>query len=121
MVRMICKSVVFFFFFNDTATTEIYTLSLHDALPISLTLKEMTGAAQVEALALGRIDVGLVRPLPEPFAGLASCVMREDLALALPHEHPLAARRRPALRDLEGEPFIMYSPDGPYKIGRAHV
>ena len=27
---------VFFFFFNDTATTEIYTLSLHDALPIWL-------------------------------------------------------------------------------------
>src|SRR2546425_8188141 len=27
--------MVFFFFFNDTATTEIYTLSLHDALPIS--------------------------------------------------------------------------------------
>jgi len=26
--------VVLFFFFNDTATTEIYTLSLHDALPI---------------------------------------------------------------------------------------
>src|SRR2546430_16857502 len=25
---------VYFFFFNDTATTEIYTLSLHDALPI---------------------------------------------------------------------------------------
>src|SRR2546425_12614851 len=31
-----CRSVLslFFFFFNDTATTEIYTLSLHDALPI---------------------------------------------------------------------------------------
>ena len=28
---------VAFFFFNDTATTEIYTLSLHDALPISFT------------------------------------------------------------------------------------
>src|SRR2546422_7110977 len=27
----------FFFFFNDTATTEIYTLSLHDALPICTT------------------------------------------------------------------------------------
>src|SRR3712207_8926674 len=26
---------MYFFFFNDTATTEIYTLSLHDALPIS--------------------------------------------------------------------------------------
>src|SRR5258708_37853918 len=29
-------SLSLFFFFNDTATTEIYTLSLHDALPISL-------------------------------------------------------------------------------------
>src|SRR3712207_7647222 len=29
-------TVLFFFFFNDTATTEIYTLSLHDALPIWL-------------------------------------------------------------------------------------
>src|SRR5258705_8281072 len=28
-------STLFLFFFNDTATTEIYTLSLHDALPIS--------------------------------------------------------------------------------------
>src|SRR5207253_10561262 len=31
-IRLDCFS--FFFFFNDTATTEIYTLSLHDALPI---------------------------------------------------------------------------------------
>src|SRR5258706_14275482 len=29
------SSSLFLFFFNDTATTEIYTLSLHDALPIS--------------------------------------------------------------------------------------
>src|SRR2546425_13033331 len=29
-----CTLIIFFFFFNDTATTEIYTLSLHDALPI---------------------------------------------------------------------------------------
>src|SRR5256885_11895943 len=29
-----CRFSSFFFFFNDTATTEIYTLSLHDALPI---------------------------------------------------------------------------------------
>src|SRR5258708_20808289 len=35
----------FFFFFNDTATTEIYTLSLHDALPIfnALRLRLTTG------------------------------------------------------------------------------
>src|SRR2546429_7139229 len=34
MTRWLSTST--FFFFNDTATTEIYTLSLHDALPISL-------------------------------------------------------------------------------------
>src|SRR2546429_9592215 len=44
---MLCVLVfIFFFFFNDTATTEIYTLSPHDALPIyprrdSETLAEM--------------------------------------------------------------------------------
>src|SRR2546427_4684646 len=32
---VLCIALCFFFFFNDTATTEIYTLSLHDALPIS--------------------------------------------------------------------------------------
>src|SRR5438552_15664992 len=31
---VISSSMFFFFFFNDPATTEIYTLSLHDALPI---------------------------------------------------------------------------------------
>src|SRR3712207_7124248 len=38
----------FLFFFNDTATTEIYTLSLHDALPISLsTAAALRAAARV--------------------------------------------------------------------------
>src|SRR2546430_13114033 len=36
LYTVVCYFVLFFFFFNDTATTEIYTLSLHDALPISL-------------------------------------------------------------------------------------
>src|SRR3712207_7031494 len=31
---MVEHTLILFFFFNDTATTEIYTLSLHDALPI---------------------------------------------------------------------------------------
>src|SRR2546422_8453935 len=36
----------YFFFFNDTATTEIYTLSLHDALPISTrSALRMTGSS----------------------------------------------------------------------------
>src|SRR3712207_8575618 len=34
VLRPSCFNCLLFFFFNDTATTEIYTLSLHDALPI---------------------------------------------------------------------------------------
>src|SRR5258705_9144426 len=39
----------FFFFFNDTATTEIYTLSLHDALPIWKLISKATSVYHVPA------------------------------------------------------------------------
>src|SRR5258708_31532325 len=47
---LLCLSpfLSFFFFFNDTATTEIYTLSLHDALPICPNLA-MRGMPEFEA------------------------------------------------------------------------
>src|SRR3712207_9138818 len=41
---MCCHTSVLFFFFNDTATTEIYTLSLHDALPICHVPNPATGS-----------------------------------------------------------------------------
>src|SRR5258708_13032165 len=51
-----------FFFFNDTATTEIYTLSLHDALPISLQEQpRMSGkpAARItDSVVKGKIVTG---------------------------------------------------------------
>src|SRR2546429_5334684 len=40
---------LFFFFFNDTATTEIYTLSLHDALPIYIAVDQERQAADHRA------------------------------------------------------------------------
>src|SRR5712692_6493878 len=43
----------FFFFFNDTATTEIYTLSLHDALPISLVTIDRFGGLLLEVEVAG--------------------------------------------------------------------
>src|SRR5256885_9200762 len=46
----------FFFFFNDTATTEIYTLSLHDALPIcggTVAATYTKGKSSVEKLVSG--------------------------------------------------------------------
>src|SRR2546426_8267653 len=58
----------FFFFFNDTATTEIYTLSLHDALPIlprELQLRGSVslslGAAQRARRRNGATDRGSLR------------------------------------------------------------
>src|SRR2546430_10060751 len=41
----------FFFFFNDTATTEIYTLSLHDALPICVAAAQQLFVASAPAAA----------------------------------------------------------------------
>src|SRR2546422_5203858 len=54
-------SVSFFFFFNDTATTEIYTLSLHDALPIcslSVSVVMSTGSPK------GSVDPVMVTEMP---------------------------------------------------------
>src|SRR3712207_8337968 len=49
------------FFFNDTATTEIYTLSLHDALPISITTSRhaVFAAGQQHGLSPGHHHLGL--------------------------------------------------------------
>src|SRR5260370_31445835 len=45
-------SLLFLFFFNDTATTEIYTLSLHDALPISNTTTWSRHSRRIEPISL---------------------------------------------------------------------
>src|SRR2546427_1776245 len=54
----LCSLHDLFFFFNDTATTEIYTLSLHDALPISL-VDPGAGDACPHAGRAGRQGAGL--------------------------------------------------------------
>src|SRR5258707_11627561 len=58
----------FFFFFNDTATTEIYTLSLHDALPISSLAWSIAGTAgqppDVTVTGPGDAEVSVTRTTP---------------------------------------------------------
>src|SRR5260221_2051518 len=44
-----------FFFFNDTATTEIYTLSLHDALPISSGILTLQGGSPFTVAVSGQV------------------------------------------------------------------
>src|SRR2546425_2697898 len=50
--------MLYFFFFNDTATTEIYTLSLHDALPISI----LKPNSSQETATDGSLDSPAIRP-----------------------------------------------------------
>src|SRR2546428_3799647 len=57
------KTFSFFFFFNDTATTEIYTLSLHDALPI------LAHALTDDPLVAGKAGAGDVERRQESGAG----------------------------------------------------
>ncbi|MFD1702883.1 LysR family transcriptional regulator [Methylopila henanensis] len=78
---------------------------------VALTWRELDSAEQVVELEFGRIDLGLVRPIPETRRVRSRCVTRETLALAIPADHPLAARRRPPLGLLAGAPFIAYAPE----------
>src|SRR2546426_9256111 len=60
-----------FFFFNDTATTEIYTLSLHDALPIYLAAGRFDLAMGGVTLRPERAVAGVfTRPVAEAGAGV---------------------------------------------------
>src|SRR5215204_7256346 len=56
---MLFSPFFLFFFFNDTATTEIYTLSLHDALPISRWETYRTVAEQLTDANAGIYGAGL--------------------------------------------------------------
>ncbi|SHM06520.1 transcriptional regulator, LysR family [Bradyrhizobium lablabi] len=77
---------------------------------VDLSLKEMVSGDQLEALASGQIDVGLLRP-PVARSEFASIrVVAEPLLAAVPEAHPLAAVEIVAPKDLDGQPFVMYSP-----------
>src|SRR2546428_10318827 len=98
-----------FFFFNDTATTEIYTLSLHDALPISRT-REGTDARQ-SARGRERRAHGAVRS-EEHTSELQS---RSDIVCRLllekknhtGYRNPTLSMTRSFIRSLEKPPLLI--------------
>src|SRR3712207_7980323 len=64
MNKLYVRMYISFFFFNDTATTEIYTLSLHDALPIyPTTIPEITMPTYIKLTALAVTILGFTLAL----------------------------------------------------------
>src|SRR2546426_6332285 len=88
------------FFFNDTATTEIYTLSLHDALPIF--------GLDANPIAVPRLTV---RPLKKDVTKLSEPVrvLKNEFFSARPEAEPTDAVN-PRIRPLNSEPPIVNDP-----------
>jgi DNA-binding transcriptional LysR family regulator len=76
---------------------------------LSLSVHEGSTTEQVEMLRSGTLSVGLLRP-PVIGTGIAALtVAEESLVVALPVGHPLAERAALELRDLVGEPFVLFA------------
>src|SRR5260370_35915686 len=95
-----------FFFFNDTATTEIYTLSLHDALPICDRPPRRALCADLRPVpAAPRLRARRLVFALSPLLGLGACVAA----------HVIVSRLRPAWPRARGVIVSVL------EIGRAHV
>src|SRR5471030_2255670 len=112
MVRFVHDVSFFFFFFNDTATTEIYTLSLHDALPL---LERQLDSAAAAAECREDRHGGDGR-------GVAPRIQRETPAVARDRDDPHARRARepggdPVARPVQRRPEHV-EPDPEVRDGR---
>src|SRR2546429_5990017 len=90
---MFLFSVSVFFFFNDTATTEIYTLSLHDALPILVCFERDSVQGKIQFVPRPKP----LRPRPNPVpesqrGGPAFPALVSELRLPF-HARPLPRAR----------------------------
>ncbi|MCR6032829.1 LysR family transcriptional regulator [Nocardioides sp. zg-579] len=72
---------------------------------------EMLAAPQVEALREGAIDLALLRPPVTDGSLVATPLRRDRLVVAVPEDHPLAARRRLRVADLAGVDLIVHASD----------
>src|SRR5215211_8037477 len=82
-------SASFFFFFNDTATTEIYTLSLHDALPILFTTSSRSGNSKRWGVSASR-----------SFGPMSESVDMSENALSITSRNSSRERNSPMWRTL---------------------
>ncbi|RAR48224.1 LysR family transcriptional regulator [Paraburkholderia unamae] len=83
--------------------------TFHAARPgVKIGLHNLSKAAQIEALRERRITVGFNRLVPEEEDIVVETVQEEPFLVALHEDHPLCHKEAVRLRDLEGEPMILY-------------
>jgi len=76
---------------------------------VQIQLRERSTAEQLDAVASGAVDVGLLRPPVTPDPALATeTVLREETVVALPADHALAALKRVPLARLASEPLVLF-------------
>lgn len=75
---------------------------------VRIVLHNQTKAEQIQALRERRIAVGFNRLVPPESDLVVETVLRERLVVALPENHPLSARKRLRLRELDDLPMILY-------------
>src|SRR6266511_6488295 len=105
---------MFFFFFNDTATTEIYTLSLHDALPIFSTSYKNADVIVTGKSAVGNTDAGPVETPSIPESLLTKIQKLPDVADAagsLADENTKLVGKDGKVVTTHGAPTFGYSVD----------
>ena len=87
--------------------------TFHRARPeVRIELHNLSKTEQLQALRERRITIGFNRLVPpEPGLGVLT-VLKEKLVVGLPETHPLCGREDITLRDLDGEPMIVY-PNAP--------
>lgn len=76
---------------------------------VRLSLREVSTAAQVEALIAGDIDVGFLRPPVIAEGVTIEPYLHEDVIAALPEGHPLTGRTELTVADLRDEHFVLLS------------
>jgi DNA-binding transcriptional LysR family regulator len=79
---------------------------------VELDLREMVSGDQVDALLIGLIDVGFVRPPVDRQEFETTCVLNEPLVAALPAGDARLGQATLAPADFDGRPLIMYSRQG---------
>jgi DNA-binding transcriptional LysR family regulator len=76
---------------------------------VELKLRELSTAAQLEALRAGTVDVGFLRePRKVDESLVAEPILEEPFVIALPSDHPHCTRRSVKLKALAEEPFVLF-------------